>query len=70
MFSKPRTPLKLGQLARLVRNASTYGISKYETRGSELNKCQTTNTPAQAIRNGLLKVDVPAVQELQLHTNC
>jgi hypothetical protein len=64
MFSKPRTPPKLVQLARLVRNASTHGISKYEAFGSEVNKCQTTNTPAQAFRNGLLKADVPVVQEL------
>jgi hypothetical protein len=64
MFSKPRIPPKLGQLARLVRNANTHGFNKDETCGSEVNKCQTTNTPAQAFRNGLLKVDVPVVQAL------
>jgi len=68
MFSKLRTPPKLDQLARFVRNASTHGISKYEKCGSEVNKCQTTNTPAQAFRNGLRKVDVPVVQELHTIT--
>jgi len=68
MFSKIPTPPKLDQLARLVRNASTHGISKNETCGSEVNKYQTTNTPAQAFRNRLLKVDVPVDQELHTIT--
>jgi hypothetical protein len=63
IFSKPRTPPNLGQLSRLVRNASIYGISKYKTRRSEVNKCQTTNTPTPDVRNGLLKADVQVVQE-------
>lgn len=37
-------------------------------RASAFNKCQTTSTPAQAFRNGLLKVDVPVVQELHTIT--
>ena len=68
MFSKPRTPPKLGQLTTLVRYPSTHGISKYETCESEVNKCQSTNTPAQDFRNGLLKVDVPVVRELRIIT--
>jgi hypothetical protein len=64
--SNPTTSGSVSQTLR--RNASTHGISKYETRGSEFNKCQTANTPAQPFRNGLLKVDVPVVQELHTVT--